>query len=69
MTTSPFYGHVETPHSMGFPTPTDNKQITKESGVDWDPRLQIPQPLSTFTMRLDVIEDPTTLKSKNKDRK
>ena len=64
-TTPPFYGHVETPHSAGFPTPTTNKQITKEP-ADWDPRLQIPKPLSTFTARLNLIEDPTTPKPKMK---
>ena len=60
-TTTP-YGHVESPR--GFPTPS-TKQLTKEP-ADWDPRLQIPQPLSTFTARINSIEDPTAAKPKMK---
>ena len=58
-TTTPLYGHVESPHSRGFPTPTTNRQLTKEP-ADWDPRLHIPQPLATFIARLNAIEDTTT---------
>ena len=58
-TTPKFYGHVESPSSTGFPTPTTNLQVAKEP-PDWDPRLHIPQPLSTFTARLNGKEDATT---------
>ena len=66
-TTPPYkYGKVKTPHSTGFPTATTQTQIVKHMGADWDPRLHIPQPLSSFTARLNIIEDPAAPKPKMK---